>query len=193
MADATNNHDSEIWEDIVDWPDYQVSNMGRVRSLDRIRHQKQRGTLAAVLYKGSIRRQSVCKRTGYRKVGLSRPGKRQTVAVHVLVCEAFHGPKPHKYDAAHWNGIKQDNRAENLRWTTRKDNLSDRERHGTVNRGERNGMSKFTDEQCLELMQRRAAGAQLKDLAEEYGMSEGHAWDIVRGRRRGNMHYGWRQ
>jgi hypothetical protein len=56
----------------------------------------------------------------------------RTLAVHVVVCTAFHGSRPSPvHQAAHRNGVPTDNRAANIRWATPKENQADRERHGT--------------------------------------------------------------
>lgn len=190
MADAANNTDSEIWKDIPEWPDYQVSNMGRVRVGARVRlqtHPRNRSMMKQVTYPAALRRQSICPQTGYAKVGLSKPGKKQTVAVHVLVCEAFHGPRPKGHDAAHGNGIRTDSRADNLRWATRKENRADCKSHGTNNHGERNGQSKLTEDQVRAIRRAHANGKMPTALGLEYGLNPRHVSDIVAGRRWGHV------
>ena len=70
---------------------------------------------------------------GYRAVGLyaEEGGKPQSRLVHRLVCHAFHGPPPSDQhtDVRHLNGDKADNRAENLAWGTRSENMQDVLRH----------------------------------------------------------------
>jgi hypothetical protein len=52
--------------------------------------------------------------------------------VHTLVCEVFHGPKPTPgHEVRHLNGDRTDNRAENLAWGTRSENVRDAIDHGT--------------------------------------------------------------
>lgn len=56
----------------------------------------------------------------------------KTYTIHPLICEAFHGPKPFpNYECCHNNGIRHDNRAENLRWDSHSGNMMDMEKHGT--------------------------------------------------------------
>lgn len=184
MANQSDTIDAEIWKDIPGWEGFQVSSFGRVRSLDRVRIQRQYGTLAPVLYKGQIRRQSMCPQTGYMKVGLSLPGaKRKTWNVNVLVCMAFLGPKPPKHEAAHWNGNRADNSLPNLRWATRKDNLADRHRHRTVNHGERNGQARLTEKQVRAIRDAHSNGVMPKALSLQYGLNPRHVCDIIAGRR----------
>lgn len=56
------------------------------------------------------------------------------VRINRIICSLFHGEPPTKHhQAAHNNGIKTDNRAENLRWATVSENATDRTHHGTQN------------------------------------------------------------
>ena len=109
------------------------------------------------------------------------------MAVNVLVCLAFHGPRPDDHDAAHWNGDRTDNRPENLRWATRSDNLADRGRHGTINHGERNGQAKLTAEQVRKIRRAHANGKTPTALSLQYDLNPRHVCDIVAGRRWGHV------
>src|SRR5713101_7444407 len=63
---------------------------------------------------------------GYLMVGPRLNGKQKWLRVNRLVCEAFHGPPPTvKHVAAHLNGFKQDNYADNLEWKTPRGNFLD--------------------------------------------------------------------
>lgn len=111
---------------------------------------------------------------GYWQVALYVDGAQRTKQVNRLVCEAFHGPPPdwsRNYHAAHWDGNELNNRPENLRWATSKENIEDKNRHGTMARGERGGRTKLTEAQVLEIRRRRASGELGKTLAEEFGVS----------------------
>lgn len=57
------------------------------------------------------------------------PGWEDFYYVHDMVLAAFVGPKPAGLEVCHWNGIRGDNRLDNLRYDTRKANAQDRERH----------------------------------------------------------------
>jgi hypothetical protein len=71
---------------------------------------------------------------GYMRVKM----KGRLVFVHVLVLEAFVGPRPPGMQCCHNNGIPDDNRLINLRWDTPKNNVHDRRFHGTYQYGEKN-------------------------------------------------------
>lgn len=123
---------TERWLPVVGYEGfYEVSDHGRVRSLDRVIPITRAG------YKphGQIRRGRLLKITGSGRyadrVSLSRePEPRSTGYVHMLVLEAFIGPRPEGMWALHWDDDKRNNRLDNLRWGTPSDNNLDAVRNG---------------------------------------------------------------
>jgi hypothetical protein len=103
---------------------YVVSNWGRVRSLDRV-------TPDGRLIRGYLRKPGRPKPGSYLHLDLWKENVAYTVYVHRLVLEAFVGPCPPGMEACHNNGIRDDNRLENLRWDTRVNNHADKHKHGT--------------------------------------------------------------
>lgn len=93
---------------------YEVSDDGQVRSL---------------LRGGRVLKQSTSGGR-YPHVSLSKDGVK-TITVHNLVLEAFAGPRPVGLEALHRNGNDRDNRAANLVWGTRAQNIADQVEHGT--------------------------------------------------------------
>jgi hypothetical protein len=83
---------------------------------------------------------------GYEVVSFSTNNKTKTYYKHRLMLHAFIGPCPDNCEALHINGNRLDNRLENLRWGTRKENVADAIRHGTATVGSRNGCAKLTNE-----------------------------------------------
>ena len=115
---------TEMWRPIPGYEGhYEVSNHGRVRSIDYI---DPRG----VFWRGRILKQAVQKIGGYPYVGLRKDGKVHTKRVHALVALAFIGPRPERMEVCHGNGNPADNRLSNLRYDTRSANSIDRTRHG---------------------------------------------------------------
>ncbi|WP_396897297.1 NUMOD4 motif-containing HNH endonuclease [Mycolicibacterium fortuitum] len=109
---------------------YEVSDQGRVRSLDRI--QQRRHGVSYPL-KGRVLKPSKSGKPGkdYSSVGLCGPDSKVFRHVHRLVLETFVGPCPAGMEACHNNGDRFDNRLENLRWDTRSNNNLDKNKHGT--------------------------------------------------------------
>lgn len=111
---------SEIWKTAVyrgvEWPEYEVSSMGRVRSL----HSRWGRRPQPFMMRFTL------DRDGYPRVRFTRDG-RFSVRLNRLVCETFHGtPPPGKSCALHGNDIRTDCSASNLRWGSPQDNVDDR-------------------------------------------------------------------
>jgi hypothetical protein len=119
---------TELWRPIPLWEGfYEVSDQGRVRSLDRI----VKTAAGPRRYLGKMLRPGT-NRHGYPVVVLSRAGRRgKTAKVHRLVLEAFVGPCPDGMEGCHNNGDRADARLPNLRWDTPSANQYDRRLHGT--------------------------------------------------------------
>jgi hypothetical protein len=121
----------EVWRNIPGYESrYQVSNKGRVRSLNRFTED--------VLGRTRYRRGQILKPTpdldGYLLVNLP---DWKSAPVHRLVLLAFKGkPSPRILKACHRNGKLQDNRVRNLVYQTQKKNIHDKKRHGTHLEGE---------------------------------------------------------
>lgn len=107
----------EIWKTIDDYPDYMISSMGRVKGLDRkILNRWGNGYR---LIKGKMLKQGLNR---YLTVSLNKNGKTKTVTVHKLVAKHFI-PNPNNLsEIDHINTDKTDNRVENLRWVTHREN-----------------------------------------------------------------------
>lgn len=124
-----NEQTSEIWKPVYGHEGkYEVSSLGRVRSL----------TWGCF---GNKRKTPYIKKVWMEPKGYLRAKivNRKAHFVHRLVIEAFHGPSQKGMECAHLNGIRHDNRIENLKWVTPSENQMHRVLHGTSNRGERNG------------------------------------------------------
>jgi len=101
---------------------YEVSSLGRVRSLDRI-------SASGRPCKGIVLSQMEA-HGGYRQVNLHRAGQ-TTHLVHRLVMLAFVGPAPEGMEVRHRNGDPADSTLANLAWGTHLENMRDQREHGT--------------------------------------------------------------
>jgi hypothetical protein len=150
---------TEEWRPLAN-PDYEVSSLGRVRSLSRERFLKQYDL------------------NGYRRVSFGGKGE----SVHRLVLEAFVGPCPEGLEAAHLDGCRNNNVITNLKWVTRKENHSHKKLHGTEQIGERNGQSKLTQDQVDEIIRLKGT-ARAKDICGGFGVHYTTIGLIWRGQR----------
>jgi len=175
----------EQWKDIPNFPNYQVSNQGRVRS-------------RLMQFNGKTTDHWRIKQPGYTLgypyVLLRKDGQSYNRRVHALVLEAFVGPRPiingERACTRHLNGDQTDNRVENLAWGTMKENMADKKIHGTENvlRGEGKPNAVFTDAEVAGFKERMAAGEWYVDIAREinrpiahiYSIGAGKAWAHVR-------------
>ena len=119
----------EIWKDVEGCEGkYQISNLGRFRSLDRYVYQKTcGGKTVRHIYKGKIIKGFV-QNTGYLMVTI----KGEKRLIHRLVAENFIKKIVDKDFVNHKNGIKLDNRVENLEWVTPKENVQHAIRTGLM-------------------------------------------------------------
>lgn len=94
----------EIWNNITGFEGYQVSNLGRVKHRDRIlKPRKSKGYLTVAIWSNKVRKNKL---------------------IHRLVAEAFIPNPDNKSEIDHIDADKTNNRVENLRWCTRKENIN---------------------------------------------------------------------
>lgn len=113
----------ESWKPVYGFEGiYEVSNTGRVRSVDRVDpagHSRKGKELAQARTSGDK-----------RKVTLYKDRKAHQKQVHWLVLEAFVGPRPEGAMGLHWDDDPANNHIDNLRWGTRSENSLDSVRNG---------------------------------------------------------------
>jgi HNH endonuclease/NUMOD4 motif len=115
------NATREEWRPVVGYEDsYEVSDLGRVRSITRPTHN---GIGRPIL--GGLLAHALVSKRKYPSVTLYRDGAGKAHRVHRLVLDAFVGPCPEGMESLHANDIASDNRLSNLRWGTRSDNAAD--------------------------------------------------------------------
>ena len=134
----TTNTDIEVWAKIPGYlPTYEASSHGRIRSLNR---DSKTGLPYRILAMTPAD-------TGYLTVrAIGADGSYKTCHVHKLVASAFHGEKPAGAICLHYDDQRLNNRAENLRWGTYKDNYAD-----SVRNGRRRGKAAVTQIQTEDL------------------------------------------
>lgn len=165
----------EIWKDIIGYEGYyQVSNLGNVKSLAR------KGS-------GSSLKDRILKPglsgSKYLFVHFSVNGKVKMMQVHRLVAIAFIQNKLNKKEVNHINGIKTDNRVENLEWLSPSENIKHGLSLGIMNtaKGSQKKNSKFTEEQVYNIKIRLKNGEIGFRIAKELGVHK----EVIAGIRKG--------
>lgn len=169
----------EEWKDIPGYEgSYQVSNLGKIRSLDRIvtyvdGHRQRKG--GTILVQGT-------RPDGYRTVGLGNgDSTTATFRVYVLVALAFIGPRPEGNLIRHIDGDKENNRVSNLKYGTKRDNYNDAIAHiGYFNSCDKQGNSNLTHGIVVDIRKEYRTGVTQKYLSRKYKVSPGHIGAIVR-------------
>ena len=177
---------TEEWRIIAEFPDYAASSLGEIKRVqpDLLNHRLTGRPLKQALSS-----------TGYAQVSLCRDAKARSVRVNRIICAAFHGPAPAPdYHAAHNDGDRLNNRADNLRWVLGVENEADKRRHGTAligdkhwtksmperrAKGTRHGLAKLNDEAVRRIRQDTRLH---REIAADYGVHKAAVSNIKRGK-----------
>lgn len=146
--------ETEIWKDILGYEGlYQISSEGRVKTLAKKPVGKLNAYQIRRLKKEKILKGATLKGRGnYRQIALSKSDIAKTFLIHRLVAEAFLPNPENKPQVNHINGIKNDNRLENLEWCTTFENMAHAVRIGLHSmKGERHNLSRLKDEDVLRI------------------------------------------
>lgn len=171
---------TERWLPVIGYEGlYEVSDLGRVRSLDRLVGGPYGP--ASRIFPGRVLALQINRGSkGYPFVFLYREGRGQHCAVHILVLTAFDRPCPPGTEALHGPGGKSDASIANLRWGTRSENVgADRLRDGQSNRGEKSGQAKLTWDKVCEIRESRRTGESSQSISNRFGVSIRNVYMIV--------------
>lgn len=179
----------EEWRDIKGFEGYyQVSSIGRVKSLPRVVTRKS--------YKPQYLRERILKpgkaASGYLLVDLYKNNNRQTHTIHRLVAGAFNPNPEGKPEVNHEDGNKQNNHKDNLVWSTRIENVEHAVIHGLMPRGEKKPNAVLTVLQVVEICRLiDENGISQSELSRRFNVGSatvsdihlGNSWDHVTGRK----------
>lgn len=171
----------EVWKDIVGFEGYyQVSNLGNVKSLERLVWNKSN----KVFHK---RKSVLIKQNSdgyYKMVCLSKCGKAKTFKVHRLVAKSFCENKENKPQVNHIDGIKTNNSSENLEWMTSSEN----QQHAVDNKlqpeqyGEKNPFSKLSEKDVHEIRRmRKENGFSHKKISDFFSVDRKTVGNVLNG------------
>lgn len=153
----------KTWKVIENCPNFEVSSDGEVRGLS---------SKGKLLVRGQSKGSH-----GYLMVNLKYADEhRGSETVHTLVCRVFHGERPHRADACHIDGNKENNCSDNLRWGSRKENINDQKIHGTFGW---HGVKKLQESDVLEISKSEELTSV---LAKKYKVSISRIYGIRCGR-----------
>lgn len=154
---------AEEWLSIVGFPGYEVGSLGNVRSWwvprSGVKKLKEPRVLKS-FFDGS----------GYLRVKLYKNKKPKTLSVHRLVACAFMRASKERNTVNHINGIKTDNRVENLEWVTFQENIDHSYKTGLANApyGSRSSFAILNETQAIEIFY---DDRPRKAIAQKYGVS----------------------
>jgi hypothetical protein len=174
----------EIWKPVPLYEGrYEVSNLGRVRSLDTTcafgnQKIKKAGKLLKLLPD----------KDGYLTVTLSINGNHKNAKVHTLVLETFVKARPKNKECRHRNGIPSDNRFKNLSWSSHSRNERDKILHGTqVNndyKGSKHPRALLTEKDVRKIRRLyktdHKSWSNVSELTVKFGVSKSTIVSIVR-------------
>jgi hypothetical protein len=159
------------WLPIKDYPDYEVSDDGQVRSLKF----------------GKIKILSprcIGAKRAYRYISLYRFGFGYNFYVHVLVLEQFNGTAPFKdMEVNHINCIKHDNRLSNLEWVTSAGNKKHAVENGLYPVRDQCSWAKVTERDVILMRRLRKDGLSQQAIANQFNVSRRHVGRILDGTR----------
>lgn len=161
---------NEVWKDIEGYEGiYRVSNLGRVKSLDRLDGS------------GAFRKSRLLKLSlasvGYFRVNLCAKGKYESLYVHRLVAKAFIPNIDNKPSVNHIDGNKKNNSINNLEWVTPKENTTHAISNGLMFNGVLSNL-KLSPMIVIEIKKRLEQGESRRSIANSIGVSFGAVRDI---------------
>jgi len=167
------------------YEDGSIWNEARTRATKRIRNGVEQSFTSRL---PSVKLSPFLSQNGYLVVSTLQNGKRPKVFVHRLIAMCFvHGYKPH-LTVNHINGIKTDNRPENLEWVTLSQNSKHEWETGLVDlRGENHPCHKLTQRQVIHIRKALRLGIPANSLSIIANVSPSTIYLIEKGKRWANI------
>lgn len=172
----------EHWKKILGYPNYEVSDKGRVRVLDRIVHSR---TKDGVPYTARRRGKIIIKLggSGYKQVLLVNDEGYKRIYVHRIVARMFLGkpPKGKRY-VMHKDDVRSNNRVTNLAWCSTRENVDDMLSKGRQARGSRSGKAVLTEDIVMQMVPLINAGFGCVEIGRRFGVNRMTVTGVMKGR-----------
>jgi hypothetical protein len=174
---------NEIWKPIKEYEkSYEVSSLGNIRSVERCVRCNNGLNVLPSRIRLPFKAKSLRYKDFYFRIGLRKNNKYKNFLVHRLVAEAFIQNIDNKPQVNHKNGIKTDNRVENLEWCTPKENTI----HAFENKlnhaikGSKNHFSKLNEFQVRRIrLIREITGLSINKLGKMFNITKDAIWRIL--------------
>jgi DNA-binding XRE family transcriptional regulator len=164
---------AETWKKIPGYPDYEVSDLGKIRSYKGVNQNAPRRKRPRLM------KQRIAD-DGYPRVTLqNKDGKKVVRQVHLLVARAFLGPANGRL-VLHKDGRPHNRKLSNLQYGSHQRNMDDKYAHGTHGMGEFNTQALLTERDRNEIVKLKGEMTQ-QEIADIYGVSRQTVSDIHRG------------
>lgn len=162
----------EVWKRPKNFPLYEVSSQGRIRRYDNKK----------------LRKLILCPE-GYVKLRLhNKNGKAQNIRAHRLIAQTFFGDKGPLKVVNHKNGIKSDNRTENLEWVSSGQNQKHAYDRGFRKKGEQHWKNKLSENCVREIKILFSQGTTISRIAKKFEIGMSTAYAIKTGRTWSHVH-----
>jgi len=173
---------NEEWRKIPGYRGYEISNLGRIKTVDRYVNVVRNGASFKKFYKGIIKT-SKTDGCGYIFTDLWKCGKYKFAKIHRLVLCTFSGkPQTYKLQVNHKDGIKSNNNLTNLEWVTPSQNSLHAIRTGLrkINKGIDSYQSKLTETNVKKIRKDfTGKRGELSSFGKKYGVSAATIRDVV--------------
>lgn len=175
---SLNDLNGEVWKPVVGYYGlYDVSNFGRIKSFNKNGNNKN----------SDIIRIQRINQFGYLTFNLCKENKKRMIQIHRLVAQAFIPNPENKPQVNHKNGIKSDNRVENLEWCTRSENSIHSyyvldNKSGLINAQKKayDVNTIFKENEIKDVLLKRASGLSAIEIAKEYNVDRVTVTSVIR-------------